>query len=143
MIVEDIYKELILEHYRNPSNKGKLYFFNAHVQDSNPLCGDNVEIFMDIKDDIIKKISFDGKGCALSIASASMLTEEIINKNIKDVLNLDQSFVTNMLGLELNHARIKCAMLSLSAIKKAIINFESEKDKLKKNESDDSDWGFD
>jgi nitrogen fixation NifU-like protein len=77
---EDIYRELILDHYRNPRNKGKIENANVSIQDSNPLCGDEIQIQLKIDDGIIKDIKFDGRGCAISQASASMLTEMVIDK---------------------------------------------------------------
>jgi len=82
---EDIYREMILDHYRNPRNKGKIEEPDIRINDSNPLCGDEISIDLKVEGDIIKDIKFDGRGCAISQASASMLTEMVSNKPITTI----------------------------------------------------------
>ena len=89
---DDIYREIILDHYRNPRNKGKLPGADISTHDSNPLCGDEINIHMKIQGDRITDIKFEGRGCAISQASASMLTEMVINKpltSVKDIAKTD------------------------------------------------------
>ena len=129
--MSDLYRQIILEHYKNPLNKGKLLMPDITVEDSNPLCGDHLEVFLKIKNNILQDISFEGKGCALSIATASILSEEIKGKSINEINNLTREDVYALLGIDVSPARNKCVMLSLVAIKKAL--FEFEKLSLKKN----------
>ena len=84
----DIYRETILDHYRNPRNKGRMTNPDVSIHDSNPLCGDEIDIHLKIEASIIKDIKFEGRGCAISQASASMLTEMVINKPLVSVTNL-------------------------------------------------------
>ncbi|MCC7574516.1 SUF system NifU family Fe-S cluster assembly protein [Candidatus Woesearchaeota archaeon] len=125
--MSDLYRQIILEHYKNPLNKGKLLNPTVTILDSNPLCGDNIELFLLIKNDVLKDISFEGKGCALSIASASILSEHVKNKNINEIKNMTREDVYALLGIDVSPARNKCVMLALSAIKKSIFNYEKIK----------------
>lgn len=117
----DMYAEIILDHYRNPQHYGKLEAATATAYDANPLCGDKIEIGLLVKDGVIEDAQFNGEGCAISQASASMLLDEIIGKKSDDVLKMENQQVYNMLGVELTTARVKCALLSLVVVKKALI----------------------
>jgi nitrogen fixation NifU-like protein len=126
---EDIYRELILDHYRNPRNKGKIENANVSIQDSNPLCGDEIQIQLKIDDGIIKDIKFDGRGCAISQASASMLTEMVIDKPLSIIKDIDKDDILENIGLtNLGPARIKCALLSMKVLKMGMINYYSQSD---------------
>jgi nitrogen fixation NifU-like protein len=126
---EDIYRELILDHYRNPRNKGKIENANVSIQDSNPLCGDEIQIQLKIDDGIIKDIKFDGRGCAISQASASMLTEMVIDKPLSVIKDIDKDDILENIGLtNLGPARIKCALLSMKVLKMGMINYYSQSD---------------
>lgn len=128
--MEEIYNNFLLENYRNPKNKKKIKkrLCGAFKEDFNPLCGDNVKVCLKIKNSVIKEIVFDGEGCVLSQASASILSEKLKNKKLKEVLDISRDDLLKILGLkELSIARIKCAMLPLLAIKKAILEYESKK----------------
>src|SRR6202049_5243851 len=85
---DDIYREIILDHYRNPRNKGRLPNPDVSIHDSNPLCGDEIDMHLKVEEDKIKDIKFEGRGCAISQASASMLTEMVLNKPLKHVKDL-------------------------------------------------------
>ncbi|MFP4567522.1 MAG: Fe-S cluster assembly sulfur transfer protein SufU [Candidatus Woesearchaeota archaeon] len=124
--MSDLYREIIIEHYKNPQNKGKLLAPDVVVDDANPLCGDHLEVFLKIKNNILKDISFEGKGCALSIATASILSEEIKGKSIDEINNLSREDVYALLGIDVSPARNKCVMLSLTAIKKGIFEFNKK-----------------
>lgn len=124
--MSDLYRQLILDHYKNPQNKGKLLNPDVVVDGSNPLCGDDLEIFMKIKNNSLSDISFEGKGCALSIATASILSDEAKNKSLDDIKNLTREDVYALLGIDVSPARNKCVMLSLSTIKKGILEFENK-----------------
>lgn len=118
---DQIYRELILELYRHPLNYGTIENPDARAKDSNPLCGDEVEIFLKLDSDgKIMDAKHNSHGCAISQASTSLLTDMIKNKNIKDVAALDKSSVLKSLGdPELGPVRIKCALLSLKVLKLA------------------------
>ncbi|MDE1726344.1 MAG: SUF system NifU family Fe-S cluster assembly protein [Thaumarchaeota archaeon] len=124
----DIYREIILDYYRNPRNYGKLTNPDIAQRDSNPLCGDELEMHLNIKDNNVVDVKFTGKGCAISQASASMLTELIMGKSFEDVKKLSKEDILDNLGLhDLGPARIKCALLSLKVLKSGLYSYLSEK----------------
>ncbi|MEM3373738.1 MAG: SUF system NifU family Fe-S cluster assembly protein [Candidatus Woesearchaeota archaeon] len=130
----NIYQENILDHYQNPRNFGKLKNPDLKAHDSNPLCGDTFDFEIKTSKDkqgniIIKDVRFNGHGCAISTASASMLTEKIIGKKIDDVLQIDKKDILEMLNVELSHVRIKCAMLPLKVLKLALYKNKEIKNK--------------
>ncbi len=114
---EDIYQDIILEYYRNPVNFGHLSNPTVKAQDSNPLCGDEIEMELLVEDNKIIDIRFYGKGCAISQASAGMLTEKVKNMTVEEASKLTRDDVLNMLGVELSPVRSKCALLSLKVMK--------------------------
>lgn len=115
-----IYQELILDHYRNPRNHGSIKHPTKTAVLYNPLCGDRIKIDILLRDEKIKDIRFSGSGCAISQASASMLTEFTKGKAIKELRKIDQSFILEMLGIELSPNRLKCALLPLEALKQIV-----------------------
>ncbi|MEM0383812.1 MAG: SUF system NifU family Fe-S cluster assembly protein [Candidatus Caldarchaeum sp.] len=116
--------EVILDHYRNPRNYGELKDASVKVKDSNPLCGDVVEVYLRINaDGVVEKASFRGHGCAISQASTSMLIESIQGKKLDEIKALDKQHVFDMLGIEVGPVRVKCALLPLKAIKTAAYTF--------------------
>ncbi|MFQ5941282.1 MAG: Fe-S cluster assembly sulfur transfer protein SufU [Nitrososphaerales archaeon] len=124
----DIYREIILDYYRNPRNYGKIDSPDISVRDSNPLCGDEIEIHLKFDGGKVKDVKFTGKGCAISQASASMLTEMIIGKNLEDVKKIGKDVILESLGLpNLGPARIKCALLSLKTLKLGVYSYLVEK----------------
>jgi nitrogen fixation NifU-like protein len=126
---DDIYREIILDHYRNPRNKGKLPEADISTHDSNPLCGDEIDIHMKIQGDRITDIKFEGRGCAISQASASMLTEMVINKPLTSVKDIAKTDILENIGLtNLGPARIKCALLALKVMKLGMVNYFASKD---------------
>jgi nitrogen fixation NifU-like protein len=126
---DDIYREIILDHYRNPRNKGKLQQADISTHDSNPLCGDEIDIHLKVEQGKIKDIKFEGRGCAISQASASMLTEMVMDKPLTAVKDLDKQDILENIGLmNLGPARIKCALLSLKVLKMGMINYYADKD---------------
>ncbi|MEM3126552.1 MAG: SUF system NifU family Fe-S cluster assembly protein [Candidatus Woesearchaeota archaeon] len=118
-----IYQENILDHYKNPRNKGKLKDTNAKHRELNPLCGDEVEFGLKINNKEIEKVSFDGHGCAICMATASMLAEYVDKKNISDALSITKEDVFKMLSVPLSAPRVKCALLPLEVLQKAISNY--------------------
>ncbi len=140
MGTSDIYREIILDYYRNPRNYGKIENPDVSIKDSNPLCGDEIEMQLKVEDGKIIDIKFTGKGCAISQASASMLTEMVKDKDINTARNISKDDILESLGLtSLGPARIKCALLSLKTFKLAIYTYLAEKlnneDKLLKEEA--------
>jgi nitrogen fixation protein NifU and related proteins len=126
---DDIYREIILDHYRNPRNKGKLPHADVSIHDSNPLCGDEIDIHLKVEQGKIKDIKFEGRGCAISQASASMLTEMVLDKPLTAVKDLAKDDILENIGLmNLGPARIKCALLSLKVLKMGMINYYIDKD---------------
>jgi nitrogen fixation protein NifU and related proteins len=126
---DDIYREIILDHYRNPRNKGKLSNADVSIHDSNPLCGDEIDIHLRIEEEKVKDIKFEGRGCAISQASASMLTEMIMDKPLTTVKDLTKEDILENIGLmNLGPARIKCALLSLKVLKLGMVRYYADKD---------------
>ncbi len=116
--------EIILDHYRNPRNYGELGDASVKVKDSNPLCGDVVEVFLKINSEgVVEKATFRGHGCAISQASASMLIESIQGKKLEELKTLDKQHIFDMLGIEVGPVRVKCALLPLKALKAAVYSY--------------------
>lgn len=115
-----IYADIILDHYRNPKNRGKIGKPTASVSAFNPLCGDKIQLDILVKNGKIAEIKFTGQGCAISQASASMLTNYVVGKDKKNLRNLDKEFMIDLVGIELGPTRLKCLLLSLEALHKAL-----------------------
>jgi len=112
----DYYREYILDHFRNPRNYGKLEHPTAHAEDSNPLCGDQLAIDLLVEGDHVQEVRFQGRGCAISQATASMLSEMIEGKTVDEVVRLGKDDVLEALGIPISPARMKCAFLSLRVL---------------------------
>lgn len=115
-----LYQDIILDHYNFPRNNGNLDHPTNSVDVNNPLCGDTIHMEVKEVNGIIEEIAYTGQGCAISMASASMLTEYVKGKFIREILLLDKDAVLRLLGIELTPNRLKCALLSLEAIHKAL-----------------------
>lgn len=116
-----LYTELILDHYKNPQNYGTLKNPTVSVEEKNPLCGDNIRLDFQIgKDGRVEKVGWQGAGCAISLAAMSMLSEKLIGMHIKNIEKIKSDEIFAMLGGEISAGRVKCALLGLSAAKKAI-----------------------
>lgn len=123
----DMYKEIILDYYKNPRNRGSLESPQAKAKDSNPLCGDVVEMQLKFENGKVSDIKFNGDGCAISQASASMLTEMVMGKTIDEVRRLDKIALLDNLGSpNLGAVRIKCALLPLKVMKTALYQYLGE-----------------
>lgn len=122
-----MYKEIILDYYKNPRNRGSLESPQAKAKDSNPLCGDVVEMQLKFENGKVSDIKFNGDGCAISQASASMLTEMVMGKTIDEVRRLDKIALLDNLGSpNLGAVRIKCALLPLKVMKTALYQYLGE-----------------
>lgn len=128
-MMDDFYRELIIERYKSPRNKGELDPADITYEDDNPACGDHIRI--DVRLDNQNKVSeavFSGQGCAISQASADLLIESIIGKPLEEVKKLDKEDILEMLGIELGPVRLKCALLSLKVLKAGVYGIGEEID---------------
>ena len=119
----EIYKDIILDYYRNPRNFGDLPDPDVRAKDSNPLCGDIIEMQLKVKDGKVDDIRFKGKGCAISQASASMLTEIVKGKTLDEIKAIGKPDVLELLGIDPGPTRIKCALLGLKVLKLGVYGY--------------------
>lgn len=120
---DELYRENILDHYKHPRNAGRLEEPAIAARELNPSCGDSVELFLMFDAcDRVADVKFEGRGCAVSMASVSLLTERIKGRPLADVLALGERDILGLLGIEVGPMRMKCAMLPLRALKSALAN---------------------
>ncbi|MBR9693260.1 SUF system NifU family Fe-S cluster assembly protein [Candidatus Woesearchaeota archaeon] len=117
---DSLYRELILEEYKHPKNKGTLEKPTCTCKKSNPVCGDEMTITLIVNDGIVTDIKFSCVGCAISQAAASLFTEHIKGKKVEEIENMDEKTILELLGIELNPMRMKCAVLVLRAVAGAL-----------------------
>jgi len=122
-MTSDMYQENILDHYENPRNFGHILSPDVKAHDSNPLCGDTFDFELKFKDKKVSDVKFSGHGCAISTASASMLSEKLIGMDIEKVKKIEKEDVLELLGIELSHVRIRCALLPLKVIKLGVYDY--------------------
>ncbi|WP_031547463.1 MULTISPECIES: Fe-S cluster assembly sulfur transfer protein SufU [Salinicoccus] len=135
--LNQLYRSVIMDHYKNPRNKGVIEDGTLTVDMNNPTCGDRIRLTLNVVDEIVEDVKFDGEGCSISMASASMMTESITGKNINEALSMGDEFSKMMLGEDYDiseemgdiealsgvsqfPARIKCATLSWKALEKGV-----------------------
>ncbi len=129
--MEDLYREIIIDHYKNPAYKGRLDPHDIFFEDDNPLCGDHIAVTLRVdKAGRVSESAFDGKGCAISQASADMLMESIVGKSLDEVKTLTKQDVLDLLGIELGPVRLKCALLSLKVLKAGVYGLGEASDAL-------------
>ena len=118
--MDDLYREHILDHYKSPRNFGELEGATHRYHDTNPLCGDEITMFLRVGEDgRVNDVHFTGRGCAISQASASLLTEDVKGKSLDELKGYDKEQVLANLGIPISPARVKCALLGLKALKGA------------------------
>jgi nitrogen fixation protein NifU and related proteins len=115
-----IYKENIIDHYKHPRNRRKIDSASVHYSDFNPLCGDKIDVYIVINNDTVTDVGFEGKGCAISQAAMSMLTERIKGMSAAEVAHISREDILQLLGIPIGVVRMKCAMLGLRATQKAL-----------------------
>jgi len=125
--MDDLYREIIIERYKTPLFKGVLDPHDITYEDENPLCGDEIRIDLRVdENDVITEAAYSGHGCAISQASADLLIESVIGKNIDEVKKLSKQDILDLLGIELGAVRLKCALLSLKVLKAGIYGVGGE-----------------
>jgi nitrogen fixation NifU-like protein len=118
--MDELYRDQILEHYKRPHNFGALAEFDLEFEDNNPFCGDEQHVFIKLDEKgQVAEVSFDGKGCAISTAATSLLTDELEGMSREQLLRLDKDFVLELLGIDISATRMKCALLGLKVVKGA------------------------
>ena len=130
--MSSVYSEIILDYYRHPRNKGKLAHAQVRAKDSNPLCGDIIEMQLELdRDGSVKDVKYDGQGCAISQASASMLTELVKGKKLDEVRTISKEDILSLIGGQLSAVRLKCALLSLKVLKTGVYGYLGSADTAK------------
>lgn len=115
--MDALYREAILDHYKHPRRKGHLENPDINHHDHNPFCGDEITIQLKVENNLVVDAAFDGRGCAISQATASMLMEEVVGKSLDELKQLDKEYILEMLGIEIGPVRLKCALLPLKVLK--------------------------
>ncbi len=122
----DLYSQNILDHYRNPRNKGVLESPDVQHSEANYSCGDKVELFLKIQGNVLEDIKFLGAGCSISQAAISIITEFIKGKTLEEILELGAKDIISLLGIPVSRRRLRCALLSLLSIKNAILKYQNK-----------------
>jgi len=119
--MDDLYRELIIDRYKNPHYRGSLDPHDISFEDDNPLCGDHIRMDLRVEGgNRVSEVAFDGHGCAISQASADLLAESIIGKSLDEIKQINKQDILDMLGIELGPVRLKCALLSLKVLKAGV-----------------------
>ena len=118
--MDDLYRDYILDHYKNPKNFGELPEHDLEFYDKNPLCGDEMELQIRIEDGKIADLKWHGQGCAISQAAASIASEELIGMDVEDAAKLDADWMLEQMGIDISATRRKCALLNLKVLRGAV-----------------------
>ena len=118
--MDDLYRDFILEHYKRPRNFGELEPHDLEAQEQNPLCGDELGVQIRVADGRIADLRFNGHGCAISQAAASIASEELIGMDVEEAATLDADWMLDLLGIPVSATRRKCALLSLKVVRHAL-----------------------
>ena len=130
-MIDDLYQEVIIDHSKKPRNFHEVRDANRHAEGYNPLCGDHIEITIRVNgENRVAEAAFDGKGCAISQASADLLIESIHGKTLDEVKAMNKEDVLDLLGIELGPVRLKCALLSLKVLKAGVYGLGEASDDL-------------
>lgn len=119
----NLYQDALIDHYRNPRNRGALQDADFESGEDNPSCGDSINIYGHVKDNRLIAVSFQGAGCVISQAAASMLTQTVIGMDLHEIMKLDANFMRQLVGIELGPTRVRCALLPLEALHKGIAEY--------------------
>ena len=123
--MDDMYREQIIDRYKNPRSRGTLDPHDFTYEDDNPLCGDRIRIDVRVDaDERVTAAAFSGQGCAISQAAADLLTESVVGKTLEEVKQLTKDDILEMLGIELGPVRLKCALLSLKVLKAGVYGID-------------------
>ncbi|MGH2621667.1 MAG: iron-sulfur cluster assembly scaffold protein [Anaerolineales bacterium] len=129
--MDDLYREQIIDRYKNPRMRGKLDPHDYSYEDDNPLCGDHVRIDLRVDGEgRVSEAAFSGEGCAISQASADLLMESVVGKPVEEVKGVGKEALLEMLGIELGPVRMKCALLSLKVLKAGVYGLEHLEEEL-------------
>ena len=129
--MDDLYREVIIDRYKNPQYRGLLDPHDISFEDDNPLCGDHIRVDLRVdENDVVTEAVFDGLVCAISQASADLLMESIQGKSLEEVKAITKEDLLEMLGLELGPVRLKCALLSLKVLKAGVYGLGEASDEL-------------
>ncbi len=138
--MDDLYRENILDHYRSPRNAGHIDHPSATAEGVNPLCGDELAIELKVEDGVVTDVRYNGRGCAISQAAASMLSDQIKGRLVSDLTGVGKDDVLEELGIPLTPIRLKCAMLSVGVLKVALNGLTGEPLPEEWASSDEIQW---
>jgi len=128
--MDDLYREIIIDRYKNPHYRGSLDPHDISFEDDNPLCGDHIKIDLRLNDGKVSEAAFDGHGCAISQATADLLLESIQGKTLDEIKAMTRDDLLELLGIELGPVRLKCALLSLKVLKAGVYGLGETSDEL-------------
>jgi nitrogen fixation protein NifU and related proteins len=137
--MDALYREYILDHYKNPRNFGELEERDSEFFDRNPLCGDELGVHIRLDGDRVSELRFHGQGCAISQAAASIISDELKGKTVSEIAGLDRHFVVEELGIDLSPTRLKCGLLGLKVVQGALLGRQEWPDGTPDDEPDPAD----
>ncbi len=127
-MINTLYQQQLIDHYRYPRNRARLKNPDFTSKSYNPSCGDSVSFCANVRDHRLETVVFQGSGCVISQATASLLTQAAKNKAINDILAFDKNFVLKLIGMNLGLARLKCALLPLQALQEGLISYQKNQE---------------